>query len=301
MALTQTSNLKFQTAGFAAQKVRDYLQLFKFRLSLTVVFSAIIAFCIAAENVNVAQIFYLLSGGFLITAGANAINQILEKEYDKLMRRTQSRPLAAGRMHLTEAVLVAGLSGVTGIIILWLCFNTLAALLGAVSLLSYAFVYTPMKRISPLAVLVGAFPGALSPLIGWVCATGAVSFGAVVITSIQFFWQFPHFWAIAWVAHEDYQKAGFKLLPSSGGQDRYTASLSIFYIIVLTLVSAIPLMAGMTGNISGAIILFAGLAFLYQGLRLYKNGGMKDAKNLMFGSIIYLPVVMIALLAGSKF
>ncbi len=296
----QTSNFKLQTLGFAAQKAKDYLLLFKFRLSITVVFSSVIAYCIAVASADFTNVFYLFIGGFLITAGANAFNQVLEKEYDKLMKRTQDRPLAAGRMNIAEAILAAGLCGVSGVLILGLCFNTLAAMLGAVSLLSYAFVYTPMKRISPFAVMVGAVPGALPPLIGWVCATGSIGFGAYVITAIQFFWQFPHFWAIAWMAHDDYKKAGFKLLPSSGGQDRHTAILSIFYILVLIAVSTVPLISSMVGSISGVVILLAGLGFLYQAYRLFQTCGMKEARSMMFGSIVYLPVVLIALLTGSN-
>jgi len=286
--------------SFAAQKLRDYFLLFKFRLSVTVVFSSVIAFCIAAPKVYFIEVLYMFLGGFLITAGANAFNQVLEKDYDKLMKRTQNRPLAAGRMNMPEAILVAGLCGVAGVVMLWLCFNTLAAMLGAVSLLSYAFVYTPMKRISPFAVMVGAVPGALPPLIGWVCATGTIGFGAVIITAIQFFWQFPHFWAIAWMGQDDYKKAGFKLLPSSGGQDRHTAILSIFYILVLIAVSAVPLISGMTGSISGVVILLAGFAFLFQAYRLFQTCEMKEARSMMFGSIVYLPVVLIALLTGSN-
>ncbi|HXH17890.1 MAG TPA: heme o synthase [Chitinophagales bacterium] len=291
-------NSKLQTLNFVFDKLNDYTLLFKFRLSLTVVFSSVIAWCIAVQEFNITSLFLLFWGGFLITAGANAFNQLLEKDYDKLMKRTQSRPLAAGRMNMPEAILAAGLSGIAGVGILWWFFNPLGALLGAISLLTYAFVYTPLKRLTPFAVLVGAFPGALPPLIGWVCATGTVGFEAFVITSIQFLWQFPHFWAIAWIAHDDYRNAGFKLLPSSGGQDRYTALLSIFYIIILIAVSAIPAISGMIGPVAGAIIFLAGIGFLAQSIRLFRTCAMKDAKSLMMGSIIYLPVVLLALLAG---
>ncbi len=285
-----------------SQKLSDYLLLFKFRLSLTVVFSSIISYCIAShENLFFSNVLLIFLGGFLITAGANAFNQLLEKDYDKLMKRTQNRPLAAGRMNIPEAILAAGLCGIAGVVILWFFFNPVGALLGAVSLLTYAFVYTPLKRFTPFAVLVGAFPGALPPLIGWVCATGTVGFEAFVITSIQFLWQFPHFWAIAWIAHDDYKNAGFKLLPSSGGQDRNTAMLSIFYIVMLVAVSTIPVMTGMVGYFSGAVIFLAGIGFLLQAIRLHRSCEMKDAKSLMFGSIIYLPVVLIALLAGGNF
>ncbi len=281
-------------------KLSDYALLFKFRLSFTVVFSSVIAYCIAAhETLLFSNVVFVFIGGFLITAGANAFNQVLEKDYDRLMRRTQNRPLAAGRMNAPEALLIAGLSGITGVIVLWLCFNMLAAILGAISMFTYAFVYTPLKRLSPLAVLVGAIPGALPPLIGWVCATGVVGFEAMLLFSIQFLWQFPHFWAIAWISHDDYQRAGFKLLPSTGGKDRQTALLSILYIAILIGVSVLPVVTGMTGYISGAVIVAAGIIFLMQSIRLYKSCEIKDAKALMFGSIVYLPVVLIALLTGA--
>lgn len=285
--------------SLVVQRLSDYALLFKFRLSLTVVFSSVIAFIIASHQLNAANVFMMFLGGFLITGAANALNQVLEKDFDKLMKRTMNRPLAAGRMNVSEAILSAGLCGMGGISILWFFFSPPGALLGALSLIIYAFVYTPLKRFTPFAVLVGAIPGALPPLIGWVCATGTVSFEACVITSIQFLWQFPHFWAIAWVAHDDYKNAGFKLLPSAGGQDRYTALLSIFYIIILIAVSTIPVATGMTGYVSGAVIFLAGVWFLFQAFRLYQSCRMKAAKKLMLGSIIYLPVVLIALLAGA--
>ena len=250
---------------------------------------------------SVQNIFLLFLGGFLITAGANTINQILEKDYDKLMKRTRNRPLAAGRMHAPEAILTAGVTGIAGILILWLNFNSLSALLGAVSLLSYAFIYTPLKRISPFAVLAGAFPGALPPLIGWICATGTFSYEAFIIPGIQFLWQFPHFWAIAWVAHDDYKNAGFKLLPSSGGKDKKTAALSAFYILILMIVTMTPFFAGMINILQGTIIFLAGLIFLYQALKLYITCETRDAKYLMFASIAYLPVVLISFLAGVFF
>lgn len=281
-----------------AQKLNDYLILFKFRLSLTVVFSSVIAFIIASQEFNLANVALIFLGGFLITAGANALNQVLEKDYDKLMKRTQNRPLAAGRMNIPEAILAAGLCGIAGVGILWFFFNSLGALLGAVSLITYAFIYTPLKRLTPFAVLVGAIPGALPPLIGWVCAAGSLGFGGFVVMSIQFLWQFPHFWAIAWVAHDDYKNAGFKLLPSSGGQDKYTALLSMFYIGVLIAVSMIPVASGMIGYVSGSVIFISGMAFLSLAFRLFRSCEMKAAKKLMIGSIIYLPVVLIALLGG---
>ncbi|GIV33555.1 MAG: protoheme IX farnesyltransferase [Chitinophagales bacterium] len=281
-------------------KLTDYARLFKFRLSLTVVFSSVVGYCLATRgNVLLTDVFWVIIGGFLITAAANAFNQILEKEYDRLMHRTRNRPLAAGRMGMPEALLTAGISAVAGVLILWFTFNMLAAILGALSLFLYAFVYTPLKRLSPIAVLVGGIPGALPPLIGWVCATGTITFEAMLLFSIQFLWQFPHFWAIAWLAYEDYQRAGFKLLPSRAGRDRNTALLSILYILALIGISSLPLLTGMINYVAAAVILAAGIVFLWQSVELYLHCSSKQAKAMMIGSVLYLPVVLIALLAGA--
>ena len=299
--MQSTGSIKINSLLLLTQKVKDYALLFKLRLSVTVVFSSIIAYSIATINeIYLAELLYLFLGGFLITAGSNAINEILEKDYDKLMNRTKKRPVADNRMGVPEAALMAGLCGVSGIVILWYFFNPISALLGAIALFSYAFIYTPLKRITPFAVLVGAVPGAMPPLIGWICATGAFSFEALVLVSIQFLWQFPHFWAIAWVSHDDYARAGFKLLPSSG-RDKNTALLSILYILILIPVSLIPFHLGLTGIPASSIIIISGILFLWPAVKLYRSGELKDAKKLMFSSIIYLPVVLIALLTGRIF
>lgn len=175
----------------------------KFRLSFIVVFSAGIGYVFAGGDMHYFGLFLL--AGFLITAASNALNQIIEVETDKLMGRTANRPLPAGRMQSTEAIIAAGTMGISGIVLMWILFNPISALLGALSLLSYAFIYTPIKRISPLAVFVGAFPGAVPPLIGWAAATGSIGEMAIILFVIQFMWQFPHFWAIAWVAFDDYK------------------------------------------------------------------------------------------------
>lgn len=280
-------------------KLQDYSLLVKFRLSATVVFSSVMAYAIAAYgHVDFNSLALLFIGGFLITGGANALNEVLEKDLDKLMTRTENRPLATGRMSVAEGVLAAGLMGATGVLILWYFFNETSALLGAVSLILYSFIYTPLKRLSPIAVFVGAIPGAMSPLIGWVAATNQIGQAGLLITSIQFLWQFPHFWSIAWIAQDDYLKAGFKLLPSREGRDKFTAFQNMIYITFLIPISVAPYMLGMINLVSAIVIFVAGILFLFQAFRLFKSCEMKDARKLMFYSIVYLPVVMIALLAG---
>lgn len=294
---TRTQNN--QVATLIRTKLADYSQLVKLRLAGTVVFSSVITFAIADYgHVDFGYLFILFLGGFLITGAANALNEVFEKDLDKLMKRTENRPLATGRMSTTEAILAAGIMGVAGILMLGYFFNYLSAFLGAVSLFSYAFIYTPMKRISPIAVFVGAIPGAMPPLIGWVAATGSISEIGLAITMMQFLWQFPHFWSIAWIGEEDYKKAGFKLLPSQGGKDKFTAFQNIIYISVLIPVSLIPVMMGWVHWIGGAVILLAGALFMLQAIQLFRSCEDKDARKLMFVSIIYLPVVLMAMLIG---
>lgn len=276
-------------------RVKDYCLLIKLRLSLLVVFSAIIGYLMAVHEIHTAKFFLLMLGGALVTAASNAINQILEKDFDKLMERTANRPLPTGRMSVTEAILIAGITGCAGITILWYYLNPLSGLLGTLALLSYGFIYTPLKRISPIAVFVGAFPGALPPLIGWVAATGTISYEAFLIFCIQFIWQFPHFWAIAWVMDDQYRKAGFKLLPSEGGRNKSSAFQNIVYTLILIPVSLMPLVYEMTGTFSAIIITLCGLLFLIQAFKLYKECSIKAAKQLMIGSFIYLPIVQLAL------
>lgn len=284
-------------SGFSkviAAKLKDYYVLVKFRLSFIVVFSAGIGYLFAGGTQS--QFFLFLLGGFLITAASNAINQIIESETDRLMTRTADRPLAAYRMQATEAIIAAGIMAVGGIALLWIFFNTFCALLGALSLISYAFLYTPMKKVSPVAVFIGAFPGAMPPLIGCAAATGQITDIAVLLFAIQFVWQFPHFWAIAWVACEDYAKAGFHLLPSLSGRGKSSATHIVIYTIMLLPVGLIMYFMGYTGPVSAIIVTVTGLGFLYQAFRLYKSCEHKDARNLMFGSFLYLPIVLIALL-----
>jgi heme o synthase len=296
-------------------KLKDYLQLIKFTLSFTVVFSCVICFLLSPN-----QSFYwipvlkLFVAGMLVTGSANAINQLTEKQTDALMKRTASRPIASGRMTVLEAQIFAAIAGVLGIGMMWVWFNQTAAILSAFSLFLYAFVYTPLKKVNSIAVLVGALPGALPCLIGWVAASGTLDFttpisfadnpeiavvNAVgwVLFTLQFLWQFPHFWAIAWVAHTDYSKAGFKLLPSEKGPTKFTALQAIMYSVLMIPVGVLPYYMGLTGQISLWIVLLCNLAMVLQSVRLYREMNVQAARRVMFSSYIYLPIVLLALLA----
>lgn len=266
----------------------------KLRLSLLVVFSAVMAYWFANVNLN-AKAFILLSiAGFLVTASSITINQIFEKETDKLMDRTKNRPLPTQQISVVFASVLAGIFGVIGISILGFYFNPISGLLGALSLISYGFIYTPFKKISPIAVFIGAVPGSLPLLIGWTAATGTIGLGGVILFFIQFFWQIPHFWAIAWLAHEDYNKAGFHLLPNNE-KSRNSALANIPYLVFLILVSTLPYFFGMTGLVSLFISILAGIYFLIQGIQLSIDLNNKSALKLMFASFFYLPIVLIAL------
>ncbi|MBK8471230.1 MAG: protoheme IX farnesyltransferase [Sphingobacteriales bacterium] len=277
-------------------KFDDYCLLVKHKLNITVVFSSLIGYLMAIGTAaNIYHVVCLSLFGFMVTGAANALNQIFEKDYDRQMKRTANRPLAAGRMGNTEALLVAGIMGIGGISGLWYVFNDLAALTGALSLLSYAFIYTPLKRISPIAVLVGAFPGALPPAIGWVAATASFGYEAWVLFSIQFLWQFPHFWAIGWLGAEEYEKAGFKLYPSTRDRNQHTALQAILYIVALTTTTLLPVFAGWWSYYFGAIALVLGGIFAYYGIRLFRQCNNQAALQLMFASIGYLVVLQIAM------
>jgi protoheme IX farnesyltransferase len=212
------------------------------------------------------------------------------------MKRTMSRPLPTGRVSLAEATFFAVACFMLSIVILWIFTNPLTVLLSIISMVLYSFVYTPLKRVGPIAVFVGAIPGALPPLLGWIAATGAISYEALIIFGIQFIWQFPHFWAIAWVADEDYKKAGFKLLPSGGGKDLNTAIQIMVYTMFLIPLGLLPAKFGITGLDSAIVASICGVAFFGQTFSLMKTGSQQSAKRIMFGSFLYLPIVQIAYL-----
>lgn len=285
--------------GFSdiSEKLKSYVTLMKFRLSFLVAFSSAFGYMLASQGpLDLTILFILCLSGFLISGASITINQIIEKDLDRLMSRTNKRPLPTGKVTVQEAVLFAILNAAAGIFLLIQFTNLLTAALSLLSLIAYSFIYTPLKRVGPIAVLVGAFPGALPPLLGWVAATGTIGYEALVLFGIQFIWQFPHFWAIAWVADEDYKKAGFKLLPSGGGKDLKTAVQIMTYALFLIPLGLLPLKFGITGVDSAIVATVCGALFLFQTFRLMIDCSRKSALQIMFGSFIYLPVVQIAFL-----
>lgn len=293
-AQSATSSISF------SEKMKAYAEFTKLRLASLVVFSAGITFWYASDEINVFNLMVLLIGGFLLTGSSNGFNQVIEKDVDALMERTKNRPLPSGKMTVREGLILSGVFGVIGVsMLLWL--NPLTGVLGAMALLLYVGVYTPMKRISPFAVFVGAFPGAIPPLLGYVAVTGEFGFVPGMLFAIQFIWQFPHFWAIAWKLDDDYRKAGYHLLPSPGGKDESSARQTFMYSVFLIPVSLSLNFFGYSGVISGVVIGLAGLWFAYKAFRLYKTCGDKEATALMFASFIYLPIVQIALVLDKTF
>lgn len=279
------------------EKLGDYAQLFKLRLTLLVVFSTFAGYVLASSTFLIStELMVLVLGGFFIVGAANGLNQVLEKNSDKLMHRTENRPIARNRMSVSEAVVICTLSGLIGVFLLGYFLNHLSAFIALISLVLYAFVYTPLKKISPVAVFVGAIPGALPPLIGYVAFTGAINQFALILFMIQFIWQFPHFWAIAWVLNDDYKRAGFKLLPLGDKKDKKGAVHIMMFTVLLLPLSVLPLKLGLAGVIATAFIFILSLLFLLQAVNLYRKLTDKAARQLMFGSFIYLPLVLICLI-----
>lgn len=289
------------------KRIKDYLQLVKLSLSIMVVFSSVISYLlvpgIGEKYANPLLMSILLFvAGMLVTGSANAINQVVEKDTDAMMKRTSSRPVAAGRMSVNHGWAFAILTGAAGVLLLGIYFNWLSAGLAAFSLFLYAFIYTPLKKVSSIAVLVGAFPGALPCLIGWTAGDGQLSLGGWILFGIQFLWQFPHFWAIAWIAHSDYSKAGFRLLPSDKGPTKFTALQTVIYSLLLLPVTMLPFYTGMCsysdvkGMIGIGLVVLANLFMLSRSVSLYRKMDTASARKVMFGSYLYLPVVLLALL-----
>ena len=271
----------------------------KFTLSFTVVFTCVICYMLAPKVMTYdwPMILLLTFAGLCITGSANAINQAVEKDTDAQMKRTANRPVASGRMSQQTAYTFATITGILGVAIMWKYFNFSSALLSAFSLFLYAFIYTPLKKINSIAVLVGAFPGALPCLIGWVAGNDDFAYAGLALFLIQFIWQFPHFWAIAWVTHADYSRVGFKLLPAKEGPTRFTALQCIMYAVLMIPIGFLPYYLNLTGQISMWILLVANIFMVVQCVRLYQNMGVPAARRVMFSSYIYLPIVYLALLA----
>lgn len=281
----------------AGTKIRAFVELLKVRLSLLVAFSCAFGYGLATRgNMDWQVLIMLTVGGFLLSGASVSINQILEKDLDSLMTRTQNRPLPTARLTVSEATVFTLICLIASLVILWIYTNPLTVVLSIISMLLYSFVYTPLKQVGPIAVFVGAIPGALPPLLGWIAATGSITYEAIIIFGIQFIWQFPHFWAIAWVADDDYKKAGFKLLPSGGGKDLNTAIQIMVYTLFLIPLGLLPATFGITGIYSAVVATICGAAFFAQTFSLMKTGSRQSALRIMFGSFIYLPVVQIAYL-----
>lgn len=275
--------------------ISDFKEITKMRLSLSVVFSSLAGYLLGVDTVNYKTLILLALGGYFMVGASNAFNQIIEKDLDALMKRTENRPIPSGRMSVTTAFVIATIFTLLGVIILY-TINRQTAMFGAISIFLYTCAYTPLKTKTPLAVFVGAIPGAIPFMLGWVAATDNFGIEPGTLFALQFFWQFPHFWAIGWFLYEDYEKAGFFMLPT-GKQDKGTAVQTIMYTIWTILVSVIPVF-GFTGqlklSIIATIIVFAlGIWMLYYAIRLFKLMTVKAARQLMIVSVSYISLVQI--------
>ena len=277
-------------------KVKDLAALFKLRLASLVVVSAVLGYGMGVPvgGFSIVNALLLTLGGLLVTGASNALNQVIEIEQDGRMDRTGQRPLVRGSMSMAEAITIALAAGAIGTFVLWNTFGPLTGILGLLSLFMYVALYTPMKRMSSWAVFVGAFPGAFPPMLGYVAATGSFGLGPGLLFAMQFMWQFPHFWSISWLLHDDYAKAGYHLLPSRGGRDRYSAFLVVLYTFFALLVGMLPWVFGLTGPWSAMVAALLGLWMLLHALRLMRSLDKADARRLMFASFLYLPVVQLA-------
>lgn len=277
--------------------------LFKLRLSSLVIFSAIWGYLFhhVPSGWEWLNLLYLLVGGVLVTGASNGINQVIEVETDKKMDRTKERPIPAGRISKRDAAIICSITAILGLGILYFAFGWLTALLSFGALFSYAFIYTPLKPITPFAVFVGAFPGAIPPLLGWVAAAQSFGLEGGLLFIIQFIWQFPHFWAIAWVLEEDYSLGGFKLLPSAGGRDQSSAFQIYMYSLFLVPCGLLPFAFGLSGWIGGLVAVLAALPIAYYSFKLYSDLTVSMAKKVMFSSFFYLPVALIAIVLDKIF
>ena len=278
--------------------LKSIYELTKFRLTLSVVFSSFISYMLGAKEFDIKILMLLLFGGFFVVAASNIYNQIIEKDLDALMIRTRNRPLPTNRISVNAALILAILFTIIGLTLLYIIYP-IVALLAAVSIFLYASVYTPLKLITPLSVFVGAIPGALPFMLGWVAATGKVGIEAVILFLMQFFWQFPHFWSIGWMQNKDYENAGFKMLPT-GKKDKSTTSQIIFYSIWAVLMSIIPAF-NLTGDLFLSVyglifVLIIGLVLIYYAVNLFNNSSDINARKLMLASVSYLTLMQIVLL-----
>lgn len=293
--MARVSNLTVKPTSL----ISDFKEITKMRLSLSVVFSSIAGYLLGADVVSIYHIILLSIGGYFMVGASNAYNQIIERDLDALMDRTKFRPIPAERMSVNAAFLLASLFTIFGIIILYI-INPQTAMFGAISIFLYTSAYTPLKTKTPLAVFVGAIPGAIPFMLGWVAATNDFGIEPGTLFMLQFFWQFPHFWAIGWFLHDDYQKAGFNMLPT-GKQDKATATQTIIYTVWTIIVSIVPVF-GFTGRLQltilGAVIVgLIGLVMLYYAIQLFKKRTVVSARQLMLASVIYITLVQVVYVA----
>lgn len=288
------STIHIEPGSFSLRlKLDDYKQLIKLKLNLFVVFSAAFGYTMATSGTfNFFSLFLISLGGFLVVSASNGLNQVIERNYDILMTRTENRPVATGRMSVLEASLVSLLMGIGGVLILGIYFNEITGILALISLALYAFVYTPLKRIHPINVFVGAIPGAMPPVLGYVAVTGMLDYMCLVLFMVQFLWQFVHFLSIAWILDDDYKKAGFKMLPFSG-RSKTTAAKIIGYAVLLIPVAIMPFVLGKTGYISMILSSLTVIYTIYRCVNLYKTLDNKEARQVMFSSYIYLTVTQL--------
>ncbi len=270
-------------------KIRAYISFTKFRLSFLVIISALSGYLFADGN-DPLEILYLMAGGLLVTAASNGSNQIWERELDKLMKRTSSRPIPQGVMSITEGLIIVTFCLISGLILLSF-LNFYSVVLGFSAFATYVLLYTPLKRVTPWAVFVGAFPGAIPPMLGAIAATNKFGLLPGVLFFVQFMWQFPHFWAIAWVVFDDYKAGGFSLLPSKKGKSKESAFQIMAYSLAMIPFSLLPWLLGWTGDATLILATICGAGFFYLSFKLYYSLELKDAKTLMFASFIYLPII----------
>jgi len=278
-----------------ASVIDDLKQLTKFGLSISVVFSSIAGYLLAAETVQISTLLLLAVGGYFMVGASNVFNQVIEKDTDKLMKRTQNRPLPTGRMSVNTAMVIGVVFTILGIAILY-SINPKTAMFGAISIFLYVSAYTPLKSVTPFAVFVGAIPGAIPFMLGWVAATGKFDIEPGMLFLIQFFWQFPHFWAIGWLQFDEYKKAGFNLMPT-GEKNKKATTQILLYTVWMILVSIFPVFK-ITGSlylspIAAIIIFMVGLIMLYYGIELHKKQTDKIARKLMLSSVLYITLIQV--------
>jgi protoheme IX farnesyltransferase len=289
-----------QSQSFPASVIKNFTEITKMRLSISVVFSSVAGYLLGVvDNIDFTVLLLLCIGGYFMVGASNIYNQIIEKDLDALMDRTKNRPIPAGRMGVTSAFILASILTLAGIAILYV-INPQTAMFGAICIFMYVSLYTPLKTRTPLSVFVGAFPGAIPFMLGWVAATDDFGIEPGTLFMIQFFWQFPHFWAIGWFLYEDYKKGGFLMLPT-GKRDKGTAIQVILYCIWTVLASLIPA-AGVTGRlyitpVSAILILGLGIWLIYYAVRLYNLKTEKAARQLMLVSVSYITLLQIIYVA----